>query len=129
LPPLLEGARFDNLVADIRANGPREAILLCDGKVLDGHNRHRACVAAGVTPRSVVLRPDIDDSALAAAIAMRLDREQQERIAAEAETGRAHAVQVEASPLDPIPETRDDTIDDAYASRGQPIGRECRPGN
>ena len=46
--PLIAGADFDGLVADIKAHGVREPIWLFDGQVLDGRNRYRAALAAGV---------------------------------------------------------------------------------
>jgi ParB-like chromosome segregation protein Spo0J len=49
--PRLTGVEFNALVADIRTNGLREPITLVDGLILDGGNRYRACLAAGVTPK------------------------------------------------------------------------------
>jgi len=48
--PLIEGAEFDDLVTSIKENGQREPIVLLDGSILDGRNRYRACLAAGVEP-------------------------------------------------------------------------------
>jgi len=51
--PLIEGAEFGRLVADIAEHGLLNPITVHDGKILDGRNRQRACHAAGVEPRYV----------------------------------------------------------------------------
>jgi ParB-like chromosome segregation protein Spo0J len=51
--PLMEGAEFDALIADIKAHGPLERIVLYEGKILDGRNRYRALRAAGVDPTTI----------------------------------------------------------------------------
>jgi hypothetical protein len=51
--PRLAGAEYAALVADIAAQGLRQPITLLDGMVLDGANRYRACLDAGVSPRFV----------------------------------------------------------------------------
>jgi len=46
--PLIEGAAFQELVADVRQHGVRETVVLHEGKILDGRNRYRAAREAGV---------------------------------------------------------------------------------
>ena len=48
-PRMVDDA-FIKLTADIKANGLREPITLHDGMILDGGNRYRACLQAGVEP-------------------------------------------------------------------------------
>lgn len=49
--PLIEGAEFDALVADIAAHGLREPVTLLEGMVLDGRARLGACERIGLVPR------------------------------------------------------------------------------
>jgi ParB-like chromosome segregation protein Spo0J len=49
--PLIDGQAFDELVADIKANGLIEPITVMGDQILDGRNRLRACAAAGIEPR------------------------------------------------------------------------------
>lgn len=51
--PRVDGAEFDALVSDIRANGLRQPIVLHGGMILDGGNRYRACQKAGVEPEFI----------------------------------------------------------------------------
>lgn len=48
--PRLSGAEFDALRDDIRSNGLNQPIIVHQGMILDGGNRYRACVEAGVEP-------------------------------------------------------------------------------
>ena len=48
--PMMDDERFGELLADIQANGQREPITLCDGMILDGRNRYRACVELDIEP-------------------------------------------------------------------------------
>src|SRR5262245_22511968 len=56
--PLLDGQDFAELVADIREHGLHEAIVLYEDKILDGRNRYRACLEAGVEPIFTVYSGD-----------------------------------------------------------------------
>jgi len=50
--PLMQGDEFDALKADIEQNGQREAIWLHpDGNIIDGRNRHRACIEIEQEPK------------------------------------------------------------------------------
>ena len=50
--PLMTGDEYDQLKADIAANGLLEAIWLHpDGSIIDGRNRHRACLDTNTPPR------------------------------------------------------------------------------
>ena len=51
--PRMGGAEFDSLVADIKTNGLSQPITLHNGFILDGGNRYRACMEAGIEPRFV----------------------------------------------------------------------------
>lgn len=46
--PLMDGDEYEQLKADIAKNGLREPIWIdADGKIIDGRNRHRACIDTG----------------------------------------------------------------------------------
>jgi N6-adenosine-specific RNA methylase IME4/ParB-like chromosome segregation protein Spo0J len=50
--PLLNGQEYEDLKADIAANGLLEPIWLHrDGRIIDGRNRHRACIDTGTPPQ------------------------------------------------------------------------------
>lgn len=48
--PRMSGGEFASLASDIKANGLRNPITLLDGMILDGGNRYRACLEAGIDP-------------------------------------------------------------------------------
>ena len=56
--PLIEGAAFDDLVADIREHGVREPVWLYEEQILDGRNRWRAAEVAGVDCQTRVYAGD-----------------------------------------------------------------------
>lgn len=45
---MLDDEAFERLKEDIRQNGQRESVVYFDGMLLDGRNRHRACVELGI---------------------------------------------------------------------------------
>lgn len=56
--PLIEGREFDELVDDVRGQGLLEEIVMLEGRILDGRNRYRAGVEAGLFPADV--NPETD---------------------------------------------------------------------
>lgn len=48
--PRIDGDDFNSLVSDIKLNGLRNPIITHDGMILDGGNRYRACIEAGIAP-------------------------------------------------------------------------------
>jgi N6-adenosine-specific RNA methylase IME4 len=56
--PLLEGTELDELVADIREHGLHEPVVIYESRILDGRNRYRACMAAGVEPTFTAYQGD-----------------------------------------------------------------------
>lgn len=81
--PLIEGEDFAQLVADVKANDLRERIVVWDGAILDGRNRYRACLAAGLIENDdgpdrakyfVRFVPGVDGDALAFVISKNLAR-------------------------------------------------------
>lgn len=59
--PALEGEALHDLMADIKANGLREAIWLHkDGRILDGRNRYTACVNLAIKPSFRTYEKDDD---------------------------------------------------------------------
>lgn len=71
--PLIEGADFDALAADIKEYGLREKIWLYEGKVLDGRNRFLACQKAKVKPQYRQFKGN-DNAALAFVVSANVQR-------------------------------------------------------
>ena len=56
--PMMSGQRFAELRVDIKANGLMRPIMLCDGMVLDGRNRYKACIELGIEAKTEVFDGD-----------------------------------------------------------------------
>ena len=50
--PMMDNGRYGELLADVRQNGQLMPITVCDGMILDGRNRYRACVELGIEPET-----------------------------------------------------------------------------
>ena len=48
--PMMDDKGFALLLHDIERNGQEEPIAICDGMILDGRNRYRACIELGIEP-------------------------------------------------------------------------------
>src|SRR5437868_6851054 len=59
--PLMDDEALKELTDDIKQNGLRSPIITHEGKRLEGRNRDRACVLAGVTPRYQPWKPRSED--------------------------------------------------------------------
>lgn len=58
--PGMTDEEFEQLTADIDANGQREPIIVHEGMVLDGWHRYRACAALGIDPKRFTFATDGD---------------------------------------------------------------------
>ena len=102
--PLIEGEHFAELVADVKANDLHEKIDVWDGAILDGRNRYRAALAAGLIEaddgpdRGKYFRrfmPEVDGDPLAYVISKNLrrrhlDESQRAMVAARLSTMPSH---------------------------------------
>jgi N6-adenosine-specific RNA methylase IME4 len=70
--PLMQGREFDELVADVKANGLREPIWTYQGQILDGRNRWRACEAGQISHRP--MREYEGDDPVAFVVSLNLHR-------------------------------------------------------
>jgi len=49
--PMMNDDEYNALVADIKAHGQLEPVWLYQGKIIDGRNRYKACLEAGIEPQ------------------------------------------------------------------------------
>ena len=70
--PLMQGTEFEALKSDIKENGLIEAIWIDkNGLIIDGRNRHRACLEIGIEPDFKIYS---DDDVLNFIISMNIQR-------------------------------------------------------
>jgi ParB-like chromosome segregation protein Spo0J len=72
--PPITAEDFDKLVDDIKKNGLLQAIVVYQGKILDGNNRYRACLQARIKPRFTELVEAGDAQAQAYVISANIHR-------------------------------------------------------
>lgn len=71
--PMMDEESFERLKADIDANGLHEKIVRYQDKILDGRNRHKACVQTMTKPEFTDFQGD-DEAALAFVVRKNLNR-------------------------------------------------------
>lgn len=93
--PLMYGEEFTALVEDIKENGLLNPIILLDGKILDGRNRFRACVEAGVEPKFQDYEGDYPFSSVLSLNVMRRNLEPEQKAIVAAKAWRIKELQEE----------------------------------
>jgi hypothetical protein len=71
--PIMTAEETNELANDILLHGQREPIWMYEGKILDGRNRHNACLLKGIAPR---ILDYAGSDPLAFAVSMNLKRRQ-----------------------------------------------------
>ena len=71
--PVMQDQEFEELKEDIRINGLQMAILVFEGKIVDGRHRYRACCELGIIPRFEEIQA-ANDSIAQAVISINLHR-------------------------------------------------------
>ncbi|MCC9643171.1 ParB/RepB/Spo0J family partition protein [Rhodopirellula sp. JC740] len=74
LMPEMDPEEYRGLVDDIRKHGLLESIVLCDGKVIDGRHRLKACGEIGIDPPTVLLDASLHPDPVAYVLSTNLHR-------------------------------------------------------